>query len=330
SLDYNHTELVFQNITYDESQWDVRYSDGFKTFSVTRRLDGNYRISKGHLTHTHTDKRPVYTKELIGTLYFSYNREMHNATAGVQLSGQVSELRDWLTVGNLVTNHASPPHNTATANVSVAYTGTPTYNDTATANDIATANATATRNDTATTNVTAIPNTPETPVRTGTPMYVRDRNGLGRTRPGVVTFEEDRLVGIIGMLKDGANHELYNFAVMNGVAFRAPFIVKGITTCGLTDEMVNATCHSSDEGILKVSGDCQSVAVDGSEQSGGHNVAVNITTDNHSIATTAYFRVWYPTQVRRPHTTGYNIHNRSQHTQQVITYTTGYSSHNRL
>eukprot|EP01134_Creolimax_fragrantissima_P006187 CFRG6187T1 len=128
------------------------------------------------------------------------------------------------------------------------------------------------------------------------PIYTRDRFGISNSRPGTVTFVNDKLIGIYGQLQHNS-HELYNIAVINGKKFENQFLVQGITACGVTAGAYPAICTSSNESILKISNDCTSVMLDGSELSGGNSVAISISTLDNTTTSEVFFRVWYPQQI---------------------------------
>ena len=86
---------------------------------------------------------------------------------------------------------------------------------------------------------------------------------------------------------------IVNTAVLNGIHIVVPLAVYGVTASGRILNVTSETCRSLDVDVLKVSDDCSSVFVNGSETSGSTEAIIEFSHEN--LTTNSSFIVWTPT-----------------------------------
>uniref|UniRef100_UPI00358FBE38 transmembrane protein 132C-like isoform X2 n=1 Tax=Myxine glutinosa TaxID=7769 RepID=UPI00358FBE38 len=87
--------------------------------------------------------------------------------------------------------------------------------------------------------------------------------------------------------------ELMNTAVLTGQLVLVPLRVLAVGAHHLIlDVSEKAKCYSPDEGILKVSGGCEAVFVDGSERSGALRARIHVAYEQ--LTTSLELNVWFP------------------------------------
>ena len=85
---------------------------------------------------------------------------------------------------------------------------------------------------------------------------------------------------------------IVNTAVLSGIQIDVPLVVYGVTASGTILNVTSVTCRSLDVDVLKVSSDCSSVFVNGSETSGSTEAIVEFSHEN--LTTNSSFIVWTP------------------------------------
>ena len=86
---------------------------------------------------------------------------------------------------------------------------------------------------------------------------------------------------------------ILNSAYLNGYTVRSNITIIGLLNAGrFSDNLLGATCVSSDPSALKVADDCSQVYVNGSETTGGDPISVDVSSPYGS--TNVLFRVWFP------------------------------------
>ncbi len=105
---------------------------------------------------------------------------------------------------------------------------------------------------------------------------------------------------VVSLLAYANTPSILNTAVINGNAAYTPLTTLGLLNSGsFTNIVTNVTCESGDTDVLKVSEDCSSVFVNGSEAQGSERVQIYLTWYNPistiSSQVETSFRVWYPT-----------------------------------
>lgn len=84
-----------------------------------------------------------------------------------------------------------------------------------------------------------------------------------------------------------------NTAVLNGIEIDVPVAVYGVTASGKVLNVTSVTCRSLHVDVLKVSDDCSSVFVNGTETSGSTDAIIEFS--HEFLTTNSSFIVWTPT-----------------------------------
>lgn len=84
-----------------------------------------------------------------------------------------------------------------------------------------------------------------------------------------------------------------NTAVLNGIQIDVPLVVYGVTASGKVLTVTKVTCRSLHVDVLKVSNDCSSVFVNGTETSGSTQAIIEFS--HEFLTTNSSFIVWAPT-----------------------------------
>ncbi|KAL1489325.1 hypothetical protein ABEB36_014243 [Hypothenemus hampei] len=116
------------------------------------------------------------------------------------------------------------------------------------------------------------------------------RGGEGRKSTTRFEIQKDDIQAVVPISK---NWELLNTAVLTGRQVSQAMKVFIVSQAGkAADVTFQASCHSEDDNVLKVSSSCGSVYVDGSEQRGSMNGSVLVKYGTYTGL--AKFIVWMP------------------------------------
>ena len=125
----------------------------------------------------------------------------------------------------------------------------------------------------------------------GAPVKAVFEDRFGRNETGRFVVVED---GVKALFVAADFSVIINTAVLNGRRIDIPLVVYGVTASGRVLNVTSVvTCRSLDAAILKVSSNCSSVYVNGSETRGSTEVIIEFSHQN--LATNYSFIVWKPT-----------------------------------
>lgn len=113
---------------------------------------------------------------------------------------------------------------------------------------------------------------------------------LGRNEKGHFVVIQDDVTALF-VVPDFS--VIVNTAVLNGIRIDVPLVVYGVTASGSVLNVTSVTCRSLNVDVLKVSNDCSSVFVNGSETSGSTEAIIEFS--HEFFTTNSSFTVWTPT-----------------------------------
>lgn len=113
---------------------------------------------------------------------------------------------------------------------------------------------------------------------------------LGRNEIGHFVVLEDDVTALF-VVPDFS--VIVNTAVLNGIQIHIPLVAYGVTASGRVLNVTSVTCRSLHVDVLKVSNDCSSVFVNGSETRGSTEAIIEFSYKN--VTTNSSFIVWTPT-----------------------------------
>ncbi|KAK7929790.1 hypothetical protein WMY93_006185 [Mugilogobius chulae] len=107
----------------------------------------------------------------------------------------------------------------------------------------------------------------------------------------VFTFTDRPIVGIAPITE---SKSILNTAILTSRAVSLPVLVLAVSRSGKVSDVTSAvSCHSENNNIIKVSSDCSSVFVDGSE-SGEGNVCAKVRFSLGTLSGALCLQVWAP------------------------------------
>ena len=122
------------------------------------------------------------------------------------------------------------------------------------------------------------------------PVKAVFQDRLGRNDKGHFVVVEDDVTALF-VVPDFS--VVVNTAVLNGIRIDVPLVVYGVTASGSVLNVTSVTCRSLDVDVLKVSNDCSSAFVNGSETSGSTEAIIEFSHEH--LLTNSSFIVWTPT-----------------------------------
>ncbi|KAJ0050865.1 hypothetical protein NL108_009234, partial [Boleophthalmus pectinirostris] len=107
----------------------------------------------------------------------------------------------------------------------------------------------------------------------------------------VFTFTDRPIIGIAPITE---SKNILNTAILTSLPVSQPIIVLAVSRSGKVSDITSAvSCHSENNNIIKVSSDCSSVFVDGSESGEGHTCA-QVQFSLGTLRGTLCLQVWAP------------------------------------